>query len=300
MEALKYIFLIATLGFVFLFAKNVFTLLFAMDNYNIHKKRLKQLQFSNKNLKSDEDQTKDLINKITTPVIQLIFPKLKLKNLEELKKDLALTKWDKYFTPIQYRAMQITLTIAGIFFGILVYGVSKLAPFALVWFVILSFGMPFLFRNSVNEQKTKLMSEFPDFIRITQGYLIANVPFVTAIEQAISYVGSNWKPLLQNFVVTCEIKSVEDGLSELQEKVDIFEVRELLSLIRLNLDQGIDIKESFDRQAEKVREMQIELITKKIGKRQMMCIMLQGPLLLVLLGSFALPTFSSMGNFTSM
>lgn len=296
----KYIFFIMTLVCVFLLARNLFTILFAMDNYNIHKKRLKQLQFNNKKAVSEEEQTKDLIGKVTTPVIRYLFPKIKLRNTEQLKKDLEISKWDKYYTPIQFRAMQITLSCAGIVACVVFYLLSGSLVFGLVWLAVLAGLFPFLFNNAVTERKTKLLSEFPDFIRITQGYLTANVPFAKAVESSIQYIGEEWKPLLQDFVVTCDVKSVSDAIDELQDKVDIFEVRELLSLIRLNLDQGIDVKESFDRQAEKVREMQLEIMSGKIAKRQMMCVALQAPLLLVLLGSFGLPTFASMGSFSSM
>lgn len=297
---IKYIFFIMTLVCVFLLARSLFTLLFAMDNYNIHKKRLKQLQFNNKKAISEEEQTKEFINKVTNPVIRYVLPKLKLRDTEELKKDLELSKWNKYFSPIQFRAMQITLTCAGIGFCIIFYLLTGSRIFGLIWLLALAGLFPFLFTNSVKERKSKLLSEFPDFIRITQGYLTANVPFSKAVEKSIQYIGEEWKPLLQNFVVTCDVKSVEDAIDELKEKVDIFEVKELLALIKLNLDQGIDVRDSFDRQAEKVREMQLEIMSAKIAKRQMMCIALQAPLLLTLLGSFGLPTFSSMTNFSSM
>lgn len=300
MIMIKYIFFMMTLFCVFLFSKNLFTILFAMDNYNIHKKRLKQLQFNNKKVVSEEEQTKDLIEKVTNPVIRYLFPKIKLRNNDQLQKDLEISKWDKYFTPVQFRAMQITLLIAGIVAFILFYSLSGSLVFGLIWFVVLVGLFPFLFNNSVKERKTKLLSEFPDFIRITQGYLTANIPFVIAVEKSIKFVGEEWTPLLQNLVITADVKSITDAINELQDKVDIYEVRELLSLIKLNLEQGIDIKDSFDRQAEKVREMQLEIMLGKIAKRQMICIAIQAPLLLVLLGSFGLPTFASMGSFSSM
>lgn len=294
----KYIFIILTLVFVFLLARNIFTLLFAMENYNIHKKRLEQLKFNNKKMVSEEEQTKDLIDKITRPAITYILPKLKVRDNDELRKDLELTGWDKYFNPMQFRAMNLTLKIIGVIAFILLMNISLV--FAIVWFVALFFIFGFLFNNSLKEKKTQLFSEFPEFIRITQGYLTANVPFSKAVEKSLEYVGDSWRPLLQEFVINCDVKSIEEAIEELKNKVDIFEVKELLSLIRLNLDQGIDVKESFDRQAEKVRDMQLEVVSSKIAKRQMLAVALQGPLLITLIGAFGLESFSSMMSFSSM
>lgn len=294
----KYIFILLTLIFVFLLARNIFTLFFAMENYNIHKKRLEQLKFNNKKLMSDDEQTKNFIDKITRPAITYILPKLKIRDNNELEKDLELTGWSKYFSSIQYKAMDITLKIIGVIAFLLLFRMSL--PFAIIWFVVLFFLFGFLFNNSVKEKKTQLFSEFPEFIRITQGYLTANVTFAKAVEESLEYVGEAWRPLLQEFVVNCDVKSIEDAIEELKEKVDIFEVKELLSLIKLNLDQGIDVKESFDRQADKVRDMQLEVVYSIIAKRQMMAIILQGPLLLTVIGAMGLPSFSSMMNFSSM
>lgn len=294
----KYVFLILAIGSIAIFGRNIFMLIFSMDNYSIHKKRLKQLQFNNKKLSSDEEQTKEIIDKVTTPIITYILPKIKLRDMDEIQRDLKMAKWDKYFSPKQYLAMNILLKIIGIVVLILLLHIS--IPFALIWFLALFFLMGFLFKNSVKERKSKLLSQFPDFIRITQGYLTADVPFVKAVEQSINYVGEEWKPVLQDFIINCDIKSIEEAIDTLQKDIDIFEVRELLSLIKLNLDQGIDVKESFDRQAEKVRDLQLEVLMNKIAKRQMMAIILQGPLLLVLIGSFGLPTFYSMTTFSSI
>jgi hypothetical protein len=68
----------------------------------------------------------------------------------------------------------------------------------------------------------------------------------------------------------------------------------------LNIEQGINVKESFDGQREKVVDMQFESMMAKIGQRQMMATLLQGPLLLTMILSFGLPVIYSMVNFTSL
>lgn len=285
---------LALLTFFFL-AKNIFVLIFSMENYNMHRKRLRQLQFSKK---KEEADMGELIDKVTKPVITHILPKLKPRNLEQLERDLKMAKWDKNFTALQYRALSLTLKVAGLIIGALLY--SSSAMIAFVWAGVLIFGLDYLFKNSRNNRRDKLIADFPDFIRITEGYLTANVPFSQAVAESIKYVGDDWKPILQNFVVECDVKSIEEALETLKKDVDLFEVREFVALVKLTLEQGGDASDSFSAQADKIREMQLDMMAMKIGKRQMMGIAIQAPLLLCNLLVFGLPTVSSMTNFSAM
>lgn len=292
---MKIVFAFLAVATLFFLAKNIFVLIFSMENYNMHRKRLKQLQF---NKKKEEADMGELIDKVTKPVVTHILPKLKPRNLEQLERDLKMAKWDKNFTPVQYRALSLTLKVAGLVIGALLYNAS--AMIALVWAGALIFGMDYLFRNSRNNRKEKLVADFPDFIRITEGYLTANVPFSQAVAESIKYVGDEWKPILQNFVVECDVKSIEEALETLKKDVDLFEVREFVALVKLTLEQGGDASDSFSAQADKIREMQLDMMAMKIGKRQMMGIAIQAPLLLCNLLVFGLPTVSSMTNFSAM
>jgi len=294
-EIVKWI--MAVLAFITfaLFIKNIFEVMFSMDNQSLHKKRLKQLQFNTKRTSSDDMSSKELIDKITNPVATHLLPKFKdLGDMSQLERDLEMSQWNKNFTPTTFMAMDITLKILGIFLFVLFVGVSF--QLALIWFLILFFLFRFLFNNSKNERRFRLLSEFPEFIRITQGFLMSNMPLTQAIESALPYVGDEWRPLLQEFVINSEVYSQMECINILSNKVDIFEVRELWSLIKLNAEQGIDIKESFSNQAEKVREMQLEVMLDKIGKRQTMALIIQAPLLLTMIVSFGLPTFAQMTN----
>ena len=91
-----------------------------------------------------------------------------------------------------------------------------------------------------------------------------------------------------------------EAIDRLCEEVNVFEVTEFFSLVKLNLEQGINIKESFESQTEKVKEMQMEVMLKKIGQRQMMAKAIQAPLLLCMFAAAGLPTFYSMMNFTTL
>ncbi len=279
---------------LFFITRNLFMLFFAMGNYNIHKKRLKQLEFNKKKGKD----VAEVIDDVTKPVITHIFSRFKPKNLDQLEIDLKMARWNKYFTPLQYRALSLCLKALGVVMFLLFY--RNALPIAIIWGVVLFFGMGVMFRNSKNNVKSKLLSDFPDFIRITEGHLSANMPITQAISECIKYVGAEWKPILQNFVVECDIKSVEEALETLKTEVDLFEVREFVALVKLTLEQGADIRESFRSHADKIREMQMDMIAIKIGRRQMLGIAIQAPLLLCNLLVFGLPTLSAMMNLSAM
>lgn len=292
---MQYVFVVLALVLAFFFFKNLLTLVFSMENYNVHRKRLKQLKFQKK--KEDADLS-EIIDTVTKPVIAHVFSKWKPKRLDELEIDLKMAKWDKNFTAVQYRALSLLLKAIGVGAFALLYNVSS--AMAIIWAVLLIFGMDFLFRNSIKNRKARLISDFPDFIRITEGYLSANVTFSKAVAESIKYVGDEWKPILQNFVIECDLKGIDEALEGLKKEVDLFEVKEFVALIKLTLEQGGDAKESFTAQADKIRELQMDMIAVKIGRRQTMGIILQGPLLLCNLLVFGLPTVGSMTSFSSM
>lgn len=269
-------------------------LMFSLENYRIHKKRLKQLK-----LKTKQDKELDeLIDDVTKPIIKHILPRMKIKNLDELEMDLKMAKWDRYFRPKQYIAFRLLLR--GI--GIVVFFVlnTQSTMFALIWFVALFFGLDFLLRNSISNRKNRLFRDLPNFIRVTEGYLLANFPFPLAVQHAIAYVGEEWRPILRKFVVDCEVKGIDRALDELKNEVDLFEMKEFVALVRLTLDQGGDVKQGFSEQAEKVRQMINDLMALKIGQRQVMAMLLQAPLLLCVFLVVGLPTVSSMLNMNTM
>lgn len=280
----------------FFLMKNIFDALFSNSNDSLHKKRLKQLQFNKKRTSSEEDVTKDLINKFTSPVASKIIPKMDFSNekLTQLGKDLEMGQWNKIFTPLTFNAMDITLKIIGIGLFAILFKINLIL--AIIFGLIFGFGFKFFFNNSIKERRFRLLCEFPEFIRITQGFLMSSMPLPKAIENTLPYVGEEWRPILREFVINSGTFSQSDCIDALSEKVDIFEVRELWSLIKLNAEQGIDIKECFSNQADKVRTLQLEVMMDKIEKRQMLSVAVQGPLLINMIVVFGLPTFSDMMN----
>lgn len=292
---MKIIVAILALILAFLFMRNVLFLLFSMENYTIHKKRLKQLDFGKK---KEDASASELIDTITKPIIRHVLSRFQFKKMEQLERGLRMAKWNKLFTPIQYRALNYLLKVIGILVFLLLFKSAMLI--ACIWAFVMIFGMDILFKNSISNRRDRLFNDFPDFIRIVEGYLTANLPFAKAVEESIKYVGEEWKPILKNFVIECELKSVKEALEYLKDEVDLFEMREFVSIVRLNLDQGGDAKDSFSAQAEKIRELQMDLIAIKIGRRATMAVILQGPLLITNMIVLGLPTAESMVNFTSM
>lgn len=65
-----------------------------------------------------------------------------------------------------------------------------------------------------------------------------------------------------------------------------------MSLIKLSLEQGTEISDSFKIQITLIEEVQALVYEKKIIKRQMIGQAIQAPLFLALMVSFALPIFA--------
>lgn len=281
----------------FIFARSLFTLLFSMQNYGIHKERLRQLQRAGEG-KPEPDTASQLVETLTKPIIRYILPKLKPIDTNKLEKELRLAGWDRYFDPSTYRAMNILLKVAGVVALLAIWPIEPV--FAVVFALLFFFLFGFLLKNGVKNVKEVLFNEFPDFINIIQGYLMAGVPLTKAVEETIPYVGDAWKGLLKDFVMNCNLYSVPEAIEKLCDEVDVFEIREFFSLVKLNLEQGINIKECFEAQAEKITEMQTEAMMNKIGRRQTMTIVIQAPLFLCIFVVAGMPTFYSMMTFQTL
>lgn len=281
---------------LFLFTRNIFIMIFSLENYRVHKKRLKQLKFKDKDL--DEDEIKELVDKLTKPVIKTVLPKIKIKNKIEIEKDLKMAEWDEKITVQQFIALKIITRVLGVILFLLFFKASKFLAF--LWGGVLFLSVDFLLKNSANNRRDRLMMQFPDFIRITQGYLSAGMPFVKAVEESIKFVGQDWQPILQRFVVEAELSDINTALNGIREEVDVFEVKEFLSLVNLTLEQGGDAKEGFEAQAEKVQQMLYDVMLAKIQKRKIIGIFVQFPLLLCNLAVFGLPTLDAMLNLNAM
>lgn len=292
------ILIIAFFAILLFMFKNIFTIVFSINNMSNHKKRMKQLRFDKNSSLSEEDSTKNLIDKVTKPVIRHILPHLMMTDLDLIEKKLRLAKWNRFFTAIQYRAFIILLRILGTSLGI-IFGFSSIYMGA-IWFVALAVMPSFLLNNEVKNKKEELLMGFPDFIRITEGYLSAGYTFVDAVTETIPYVDKNWEPILQRFVLEAQLNNVEFALDMLKNEVDIFEVKEFVSLVRLAIEQGGEAKDSFTAQADKIRQLQMDIIEMKINKRKMYAVAVNGPVIIGIMIVFGLPVAESMTSLSTM
>lgn len=290
---LKFILAAAVIGVLILLFKTLLGSITKRDN-KIDKRRRDQLEFG-KRTSSQDMSTAELVGKITKPAMNYILPKMEIDDtkFKVLEEKIIMSGW-KGFDPMTYIALDITLKIVGVVVG--GFFMTQNLYLGLIWMVLLCFGMQILFKNSQSNRRFGLMQEFPDFIRITQGFLMSGMPLAEAVENAQPYVGTNWQPILDEFLVNANLYAQNDCLELLKKQVPIFEVNEFFSLLQLNLEQGIDIRECFSGQAEKVKAMQLEVMLGKIQTRKTMATIIQAPLMLTMIVGFALPTLAGMLN----
>ena len=277
--------------FTMMFLRNFLNWVFSMENYFVHKKRLKQLKFKDKK----ETNVSDLIDQIGSPTRKYLLPRLKFDE-EEIQKKLEFSGWNKYFTVKSFISFDITLKIIGVTLFI-VMCLTGNAVVGVIWGVVLLFLLNFLLDNTIDAKKERLYTYFPDFLRISSGFLSSGMPFLKAIERTLVYLNEEWQELLKEFIVDANLYNIETALNRLKEKTNMFEVKEFVTLVKLVIEQGGEIKEGFAAQAESIIEMQQFILEKKIAKRKTLTILVQAPMMIVLFATFGLPII---GNMTSV
>lgn len=273
---------------IFMLSRSILNKLLSLENYNLHKKRLKQLQFE----KKEETDFKDIVDKTTEPLIRYIYSKVTFKDLDKLEKKLKMAGWDKTFTPIKYKAFNITLKVIGVVFAILFSKIS--IPMAVIWGFVMIFFLDILFLDAINSRKSRMIAGFSDIMRIIQGFLSADMTFNEALKESVKYASEDWAPILKEVAVRSTTSNTQEALQYMKEEVDIFEVREFIALLNLILEQGGDAKDSFDAQNEKIKKMIFDSKVKQIEKREMKATFLQLPILLTHLLVLGMPVVNAL------
>lgn len=277
-----------------LFIHQIFNTLFAINDYKNKRKRLSQLSGMDQHRKTDQEQLEELLETVTGPVITHYFQKKKPKNLASIDRNLKLIGWDKYMDAERKVALTIVTKIIGLIVGGLFALVS---PFlGLLWGGLLMFLFDIGYSVTVQNKLEALLVEFPDFIETVESYLSADYDFERAVRETLPTT-DHWQPILREFLITCQYENLQSGLRQIHEMVDIFEVREFLSILQLGIEQGLDMRDNIAHQSSRIAELQDVAFAKKIANREVMAIVVQGPLLLCILLAFALPTF---GDFMKM
>lgn len=275
------------------------TILRALLGLNVAKRvqrRMNQLSSLDNQVLDNDAQVQQLIDVVSDPAIKYLFPRLKLKNTWEKNRDLKLLGWDKYFTAEKYAATNLTLKIIAVV-AFLLLSTANLA-IALLWGVCLGFIMDLIYFTQIDEKKNQLLMEFPDFIEVLEGYLSAGYDFVRATEAAIPGM-KHWQPILKEFAAIAQYENLETGFKYIHDMVDIFEVREFISILQLGVEQGLDMAENISHQTSRIEELQNLAFSKKLANRQIMAVLIQTPLLLTVLVAFSLPTVAQMFGLNS-
>lgn len=279
--------------FVWLVAKTGIRKLLKVENYGVYRKREKQLKFEKR--EKFNTQTEELIHKSTAPILKIFGGLIGDKKKDKIEKDLAFVGWDKYLDYKTYRALQIFFSCVGLLLFFVF--VSHSSVFAIILLVLSFVFIPYLLSNEVKDTKMKLLAEFPDFIRITQGYLSSGLTFVYALESSLRFLGPEWQGFITDLVVDIKLTNTKDALERFKQKIDLQEIREFVAIVVLALDQGGDVKDAFESQAGNIQFMLQDIMERELVRRNALAQALQPALLISMILAFALPIIVQMVGF---
>lgn len=272
---------------VFIFVRNLVYLIFGISNIRTYKKRLAQLKFEEK---TEDKSLERLIEATTKPIIEVVLPKLNMFDYKKTAQDIKHAKWN--IEAKQFIALKLLAKALGVGLLLILSSINQL-PVGVMWGSLLFFLPQMLLTNSANNRRESIMLEFPDFIRITQGFLTANLTFEQAVAETIPFMKKDWQGILRGFLSRSQAGGLNDALEYMKEEIGTIEVREFISLVNLTLEQGRDAKESYEAQAEKIQQMIQDMMMVKIGRREIYGIIIQAPLLLCNIAVIGLPVVNS-------
>ena len=281
---------------------SLFRSMFNVKDESFKQKRNNQLNKVNlESSKKETDSTKRLIKNLSNPLYENYvkdhdYDEIKVDSLE---RKLRIAGWDKYMGPLEFLAFDMTLKAFGAFFAIffLLLGSWQLS---LIFLGVLGFLPRFLLNNSVTERAEKLTADFPDFISILGGYLQGGKDLIVAAEMTKKYLNKEWQDIIDKFVAIGRNQNQLDALEYLRDEVNVFAIQEIVSLLRLSIEQGIDPSEGIKQQYSVIREMYKDSMLSKIAKRKVFAFCVQGPVLLMSMVTFGLPTFYQMFTFSAL
>lgn len=291
-----------TYGFIFiimiviiLFMNSLRNIMFESSNIKNRNKRLNKLRFDDEDL--NISKLKDIITKTTTPFMFLI--PVSYKNNIALEKKLKIIEWDKYFTANEFLVLVWLLRfVSVILFFILGAKSSWIEGF--VGIILLGFAPMFLLNNEYNETKKRILSGFPSVIRNLSCFLNADMSFVSAIRNTLNYTKNIWAVLLEEFANDCEVYSYEVAIENICSKLDIWEITDFFNMVNLSLQKGINLRESFDIQSERIDVLYRQSILEIINKRENAASLIQAPMLIGVILAFAIPIVQQFTQFTSI
>lgn len=284
-----------------LFIRNLFSLLFNTTSILSKNfwKRKKQLDFSGRTQSiSTEDKLVNIVDKVTDPVMEHIYPNIKFKDLNRLEKQIAnkmmLARWSK-ISPKQFIAVSIITMIIGLSAFLLMMSDDLLLGTILG--SLIAFAPYILLNASTGGRKDKLLKEFPDFIRMTQVFLADGQTFKDSLIKSSALMSDDWKDIIEQMAVIAGRGEIEASLDVLLQEFNILEVKEFVAVVKLSIAQGGDLSDAFKSQADRIAQIEMDLKDAEIEKRKMYGTLIQTPLLMAILIIIALPMVSNLIGF---
>ena len=286
-----YIILVALLFIII----NVIHSLITMQSSSKYDRRRRgelETQEKKKDTEENDKKVREVIGKVTDPIIDNVISRKPPKNLIKIQRKLYVAGWAKYFTPFQWVAFTIIMKV----FGLVLFGffASESLIVGLIAFAVPGIMPGFLLNNSYNNRNENLLIGFPETIRIISGYLSAGLTLPRAVEKSLTNVADDWRVLLQGFLVKCDTVGILDALTWFQNEVDIIEAREFFATVRLTIELGGSVRTGFIEQADNIQKLLRDAMIKKIEKRKVWATAIQAPIFLCIIGAFALPVVGTM------
>lgn len=271
---------------------NVLKIVLDYDRSKAMAIRQKELDFVTK------EKKKGTIEQLTDPIIKLMGDRLKKGNLKNLQNDLEFVNWHKQFNALTFRAFQVVLLVVSI---VGIFMISKNLIMTLLVGGIINATIPFLMKSEIKKREKALLQEFPDLIRIMQGYLSTGFTFPEAFENTIPFVGPGWQKPLREAVVDMKLIGTKDALEKFKEKSRLPEAKEFTSMIILAIEQGGREEDAFEAQADNIHSISLDVMESKIVGRNAMAQGLQPLIMLAIILVFIVPVaVESMKGFGGM
>lgn len=292
------LYLILFIAGIAAFALLTFISILFGDNVSIKEdKRVAQIkkQEAKKDELSEIEKKQRLVQNITQPVVNTVFDNYKPKSIYVIQRKLHVTGWDTYFSPVSWLALRLIMIAAGV---VLAWFLSiKAGVAALVIGIVIACLPEMMLNNEYKNIREDLIIHFPETIRIISGYLSVGLILPKAFEMTAKTAKPRWKKILTEFSSRCKTDGDLEALTWIKEEVDLMEAREFFASVRLAIEDGIPPIESFEKQAVIIQRLLDDAIQKRIEKRKLLGTILQGPLLLLILVTFALPIVGTIMDF---
>lgn len=281
---------------MFFALKIIFYKVFNIKGYKNDLKRKRELE----SLKSTGVQSVSIETKYKNKLERWIDEKFGEKKNENFERDIKLLDWgEKYPTINSWYAYRL--------FYFLICGAIGLVP-AILFHPILI--VPFLLygyftpknqmKRTASAVKSRLLEGFPDFLRITQGYLASGFTFQESLKNSIPFLTKQWKRFVEDLVIDMQLSDPITALNNLREKVDLVDIREFVAITTLVLEQGGDAKTAFDSMVTNIDSMLKDIMDKKIESRKHKAQAIQPLLMILMLATFVLPFIPKFREMQSM